>query len=317
MDDSLQLKILRIDDGFRALHTPLTQKELTQLEESIKAEGCREPLVIWKGIIVDGHNRYRICHRHHIPFCTRAIHFSCREEAVAWICANQLRKRNISEETKKYLIGKKSESEKIMGERNANGNNQHTVTESQKPVAPSRNKTAYEMENQCSISHNAVYKYGIYSKALDMIHSKCPEIAGRILSGNIKASHENIINLSRLSPKELYKLYDDMCKDKDRKVSFSEMRHELQWRTSRKSNVKQPILVQEELPIKQLPKYDPDAEFSSLSLTIPSWESSIIRTRSNTKIENTSKEARELLVARLINLIKVARDLCLEISEVK
>lgn len=32
-----------------------------QLEENIKAEGCRDSLVTWNGVIVDGHNRCKIC----------------------------------------------------------------------------------------------------------------------------------------------------------------------------------------------------------------------------------------------------------------
>lgn len=315
MDNSLELRILRIDEGFKTLLAPLTQKEFEQLEENILAEGCREPLAIWKGVIVDGHNRYRICHKHKIPFLIHTMNFSCRAEAVAWICSNQLGRRNISEETKKYLIGKKYESEKVLGVHNANGNNQHTYTDT--PAIPSQNKTAHEMGKQYSISHNTVYKYGIYSKALDTIQSKCPEIAARILAGNIKASHENIINLSRLSRKELYKLFEDMCTNKDGQVRYSDIRHELQWKASRKSNVKQPVLQQEELAIKQLPKFDPDAEFSSLSLTIPSWINTITRTKTNTQVENTSEEARKIMMSKLRNLLEATRDLYMAISEVK
>ena len=170
MDNSLELRTLRIDEGFKTLLAPLTQKEFEQLEENILAEGCREPLAIWKGTIVDGHNRYRICHKHKIPFLIHTMNFSCRAEAVVWICSNQLGRRNISEETKKYLIGKKYESEKVLGVHNANGNNQHTYVDT--PAVPSQNKTAHEMGKQYNISHNTVYKYGIYSKALDTIQAK-------------------------------------------------------------------------------------------------------------------------------------------------
>lgn len=43
--------------------------------------------------------------------------------------------------------------------------------------------------------------------------------------------------------------------------------------------------------IKQMPKYDPDAELSSLTLTIPSWISSIERTRNTADFEYVSKDA--------------------------
>ena len=52
---------LRVDEEFQALIRPLTDDEYQTLEESIRREGCREAIVIWKGIILDGHNRYKIC----------------------------------------------------------------------------------------------------------------------------------------------------------------------------------------------------------------------------------------------------------------
>src|SRR5690606_40306141 len=59
-------KSLRIDPEFRSLIPPLTDDEYAQLEKNIVAEGCRDPLIVWNGVVVDGHNRYDICVRHGI-----------------------------------------------------------------------------------------------------------------------------------------------------------------------------------------------------------------------------------------------------------
>jgi len=56
-----------IDREFHDLIPSLTSEELILLEESIIKEGCRDPLVIWQDIILDGHNRYEICNRHCLP----------------------------------------------------------------------------------------------------------------------------------------------------------------------------------------------------------------------------------------------------------
>ena len=40
---------LTLDQEFRALIQPLTAEELAQLEASLLAEGCRDPLVVWAG----------------------------------------------------------------------------------------------------------------------------------------------------------------------------------------------------------------------------------------------------------------------------
>lgn len=315
MDNNSFIRELNIDPEFKTLLAPLSQKEFEQLEKNIKSEGCLEPLTIWNGVIVDGHNRYNICHKHRIPFRTRTINFKNREEAITWICANQLGRRNLSEETKKYLIGKKYETEKIIGARNASGINQHTVAATnhsshmKSTAIPSHNRTAHEMGKEYNISHNTVYKYGIYAKAMDVIQEKCPEIARKILAGNIKASHDNIINLSKLSKEELYNLLDYLSSGTEGQISYSDIRHELQWKPLQKNSKKSVTILQQDLPIKQLPKYDPDAEISSLALTIPSWISSLNRTKKNTEFTSTTAQARSRLSAQLENLKSTIDDL--------
>lgn len=88
---------LKTDEEFKHLIRPLRQREYTQLEQNILSDGCRDPIVVWNDIIVDGHNRYEICMRCDIPFEVKEMEFECREAAIAWICANQLGRRNITE----------------------------------------------------------------------------------------------------------------------------------------------------------------------------------------------------------------------------
>ena len=60
---------LNISDKLANLMPPLTKEEDALLTNSLLNEGCREPLVVWNGTIVDGHNRYRICWRHGRRVC--------------------------------------------------------------------------------------------------------------------------------------------------------------------------------------------------------------------------------------------------------
>lgn len=87
---------IRIDAEFRGLISFLTAAELEELESSLKAEGCRDPLILWNFILLDGHNRYEICNRLHIPFTTRSIECADRESAKEWILTNQLARRNLT-----------------------------------------------------------------------------------------------------------------------------------------------------------------------------------------------------------------------------
>ena len=127
---------LVIDPEFRDLIPALQESERKILEENLMKEGCRDPIAIWNGVILDGHNRYDICRRRGIPFTTVEVPVYSREEALAWICANQLGKRNISEETRRYLIGKRYTMEKMIGAHNPSGRNQHSKEEVRATMLP-------------------------------------------------------------------------------------------------------------------------------------------------------------------------------------
>lgn len=94
---------LIIDPEFQSLLPPLSDKEFKQLEENIKADGCRDSLKIWNGIIIDGHQRYKICRENNIPFKTEEIDFTDRDDAIVWIIQNQLGRKNLSPEQSRGL----------------------------------------------------------------------------------------------------------------------------------------------------------------------------------------------------------------------
>ena len=87
---------LKIDKEFEKLLTSLTEKELDSLEESCVKEGIRDPILIWKGIIVDGHNRYKISVKHGLGYETKEMKFKDKDEAKVWIFKNQLARRNMN-----------------------------------------------------------------------------------------------------------------------------------------------------------------------------------------------------------------------------
>lgn len=133
--------VLTIDPEFEAKCPPLTEDELSQLEENILEEGLvLMPLIVWNDTIVDGHNRYRIAQAHPgIGFRTHEKQFSNRYEALSWICKNQLGRRNLTPQQKKYLIGQRYDAEKKThgGDRKSNlpessGQNDHLIAATRK-----------------------------------------------------------------------------------------------------------------------------------------------------------------------------------------
>ena len=132
----MNLNALKIDPEFQGKIPPLTFEELNQLEANILRDGrIINPIIVWRGLIVDGHNRYRIAQAHPgIEFRTHEKQFSNRYEALSWICKNQLGRRNLTPQQKKYLIGQRYDAEKKThgGDRKSNlpessGQNDHLI----------------------------------------------------------------------------------------------------------------------------------------------------------------------------------------------
>ncbi len=299
-----ELKIVKliIDNDFKQLIPSLSEEERCLLKENLIRDGCREPLSVWNNTILDGHNRYEICTRHQIPFSIQRIYLRNREEATVWICINQLGRRNITEETRRYLIGKRYETEKILGVHNVAGINQHTkkeVGENILPEAPfglTASRTRERLAAEYNISHATVLNYGQYSRALDSLSTVVPEITPKILSGELKISQDNIAYLSQLASQEVIRLKQLVSEDSSVLGSNAEI-HRLFPPKQTKAPLSMPPGS-----IKDMPSYDPDAEISSLTLTIPSWVSSINRVKAASSLESTTVQARGKLVEELSRL---------------
>ena len=106
---------LKIDPEFQSKIPPLTAEERSQLEANILEEGrLLNPLIVWNSFIVDGHNRFEILKEHpEIEYTVLEKEFASREEAIVWICKNQLGRRNLTPEQRRYLVGKQYEAEKL------------------------------------------------------------------------------------------------------------------------------------------------------------------------------------------------------------
>ena len=87
---------LKINEKFRSVAPPLSENEIRLLREDILANGCRDPLIVWDGVIVDGHHRYKVCRENNIPFLVMEMEFKDENEALVWIAKNQLGRRNLN-----------------------------------------------------------------------------------------------------------------------------------------------------------------------------------------------------------------------------
>lgn len=87
---------MKIDKEFQSLIPPLQQEEYDKLKDSIKNEGIRDPLITWKGILIDGHNRYFIANHLKVKYKVQEKKFKDKNEVLLWMINNQLGRRNIS-----------------------------------------------------------------------------------------------------------------------------------------------------------------------------------------------------------------------------
>lgn len=197
---------LKVDDEFKALLAPLDEKTQRMLEESIVAEGCREPLVVWKGegILLDGHNRMTICESRKLPYQVQEIEMPDRDAAKTWIIRNQIGKRNLKPEQiaafRGMLYEKTKKDDGVRGKKKLAHNEPASTAESlgkEFGVSAATIKRDYEFVQaqeklkdidpdiqQKVLSGNGPTKKAVVTAAKVMDDD--PEMAAAILSGNTK-----------------------------------------------------------------------------------------------------------------------------------
>jgi hypothetical protein len=99
---------LTIDSEFEKLIQPLAAQELSLLTEQLLRDGCREPLTVWKTeddqrILLDGHNRYKICSEHRRDYQTVNIKLDSRDAAKLWILEHQVGRRNLTDDQRAVI----------------------------------------------------------------------------------------------------------------------------------------------------------------------------------------------------------------------
>lgn len=99
-----------VNEELKAYIDPLTPEEHAALERSILTEGCRDALVLWGDVLVDGHNRYGICRKHGLPFNTvQSTLFKSMDDVHLWMIDQHLGRRSVSDFQRGVLALRKRE----------------------------------------------------------------------------------------------------------------------------------------------------------------------------------------------------------------
>ena len=200
----LLLEELVIDPEFESVIPPLAQQEYDQLHKNIlEDQEVYHPIIVWGHTIVDGHKRYKILKDNpQIPFRTRKLEFADKYEAIAWICKNQIGRRNLSDAQMTILIGRQYDAEK-MGHGGARTNSREGASPQNEDLKTGSQRTARKIAEEHGISRASVERSGEYVKALDIAKEYDPNIERDIMAGTINPSKKDVIRISKVSKEEV------------------------------------------------------------------------------------------------------------------
>ena len=192
-------RVLKVDPEFQNKIPPLTDDEFKQLEENILNDGeVFEPIAVWNGTIVDGHNRWKIIQANPwLTFKVKEMNFSDKWEAFDWMYRKQLGRRNLTEEQKRYLVGKQLEARKLHkgGDRRSK---QFSNVQSER--LKKYRETAEEIADENKIAASTVKRAEKYANGIDAIREEAPELADAILKSEKRLSKKDIEDIGMAHP---------------------------------------------------------------------------------------------------------------------
>ena len=285
----------KIDPEFKQLSVPLSLEEERRLENSLIREGCKEPIAVWNGYILDGYKRYAICSYEEMEYETVELNCNSREEALLWSCKKRLSMAKPNTVAFRYLLGKRYALERKMYKKNP-----EQVSISYVKKIDRVGAVCCSLAEEVSINHCTVQRYGTFSLQMDKIAEKDMAIFEAILSEIISATYADIERYSTMDPTKLAGVRRKLLREKDTKKYQRRLSRKMPDRDANKEMTEQVTPL--EVGIKVMPAFDPDMEFRGLMLTIPTWMNAISRSRTKTNIKMVSESTKKQLAANLRKL---------------
>lgn len=168
---------ITIHEELRSFVDPLTETEYAALERSLLLEGCRDALVLWNDILIDGHNRYAICQKHGIEFRTvQNTSFGSIDDVKLWMIENHLARRSVSDFQRGLLAIRKKQ---IVAQRKAERAAEAPVEEAQDGDDSPPWSTREEVARAARVSPNTISQIERIQKAA------APQLVEAIRAGTI------------------------------------------------------------------------------------------------------------------------------------
>ena len=196
---------LTIDPEFQSLIPTLTKEEYEKLVMNITGDGVvRDPLVVWGDVIVDGHHRWDILRKYPgIPFCIQQIDFDNRWDAIAWMCANQLGRRNVNPEQKTYLLGKYYEACKHEVGAPMNNQNAKKQCDQSDNIESPPGRVSEQIAKEQHVGRSTVIRAGQFARGLDAADSVSPGFKDKVLSREIRVNRADVADMRDMTEAEI------------------------------------------------------------------------------------------------------------------
>ena len=188
---------------FKDLIRPLDNDEMAQLKANILSNGCQDSLKIWQTtqkvtnsdsatneeqfVLIDGHNRYKICTENNVSFAVSIMKFQSLDDVISWMIDLQLGRRNMSLNEISYYRGLKYNQEKKI-EKTDNFSSTGTSL-----------KTSQKLAEQYGINEKTIRRDAEFAKGVESLSQ---ELKRDFLSGNVKVTKKDIEELGKADTRE-------------------------------------------------------------------------------------------------------------------
>lgn len=269
---------LKYDPEFERICPKPAPLKYHELEMDLLNNGCQKPIQVWNNIILYNYLDYNICRKWSLSFQIENRAYLNRDEALYFTCQTILKSEKPTGVYHRYVTGKCYLSMKRILSDVFSGKRKCPFSLSDKIfTGESERRSALAVaESIFGITPTTISLYGAYAKAMDAIAGKAPEISVRLFRNELSVSIRECIRLSKLPSEKMTAAFDHLQTHK-------------------------PVPA-----VKQMPSYIPDDALSGLTLTIPTWISSIKHTQEKADLLRISPDALQRLDDKLTDLCGAA-----------
>jgi hypothetical protein len=200
-------KTLKVNPAFQSLIPLQSKGELLALEESIQAEGCRDPLTTWKGrsVVLDGHTRRELCIKHKKQVKVREVELADEKAAVEYILQVQRQRRNLTREAMSYFRGVEYKAVKQQHGGNRRGRRSRDQNDPLK-------KTSALLAEKHGVSEMTIKRDGVFALVIDKIVQEYgdAEIKRKLLGADVRLTQGMARALVKTPAKERKRVVDEL-----------------------------------------------------------------------------------------------------------